>query len=166
MRKIRIEKVTVNIGCGTKFPTEMAKKLLESLTGRTAVITRGKKRSTFNVPKGKPIGAKVTVRKDCEGLLRRLLDALDFKLPAGSFDSTGNFSFGVKEYIHVPGLAYDPKMPMFGMDVAVTLARPGYAVKARKIPSKIGKRHAITKSEAMAFVKERLGVRLVEKEQV
>lgn len=165
MRAIRVEKVTINIGCGAKYPTDLAKKLLESLTGKKVVITKGKKRSLFGVPKGKPIGAKVTVRKDTEKLLKRLLDARDKKIPLTSFDSTGNFSFGIKEYIDVPGLEYDPKMPMLGMDVAVTLSRPGYSVKAKSVPSKIGKRHAITAADSVAFAKEKLGVKVVEKEK-
>jgi large subunit ribosomal protein L5 len=165
MREARIEKVTINIGCGAKHPTDLAKKLLESLTKKKVVITKGKKRSLFGVPKGKPIGAKITLRKGCEAMLKRLLDAKDFKLPIESFDSTGNFSFGIKEYIDVPGLEYDPKMPMFGFDVAVTLTRPGYSIKARRVPSKIGKRHLLSPADAMAFAKEKLGVKVVEKEK-
>ncbi len=165
MREVRIEKVTVNIGCGARHPTDLAKKLLENLTARKVVITKGKKRSLFGVPKGKPIGAKITVREDCEKFLKRLLDAKDHKIPEASFDTTGNFSFGIKEYIDVPGLEYDPKMPMLGFDVAVTLTRPGYSVKARKISSKIGKKHALKKHDAIAFAKEKLSVKVIEKEQ-
>ena len=64
MREIKIEKITLNIGCGDdKVKIEKSKKLLEMLTGKKPVITRSKKRSTFGVPKGKPLGVMVTLRK-------------------------------------------------------------------------------------------------------
>ena len=165
MRAIRVEKVTVNIGCGSKYSPDLAKKLLEDLTKRKVVITKGKKRSLFGVQKGKPIGAKITVRHGTEELLKRLLDARDFEVPETSFDTTGNFSFGVKEYIDVPGLEYDPKMPMLGFDVAITLARPGYRVKVKKIPSRPGKNHVITAEEAIEFAKQNMGIKVVKEEK-
>ncbi len=63
MRLIRVEKAVLNIGCGTKLPIENAKTVLERLTNATVVITKTKRRSTFNVPRDKPIGCKVTVRE-------------------------------------------------------------------------------------------------------
>ena len=165
MRAIRIEKVTLNIGCGTKYSPDLAKKLLEDLTKKKVVITKGKKRSLFGVQKGKPIGAKITIRHGTEELLKRLLDAKDFQVPEASFDTTGNFSFGIKEYIDISGLEYDPKIPMLVFDVAVTLTRPGYRVKVKKLPSKPGKKHVITTEEAIEFAKQRLGIKVVEEEK-
>lgn len=154
MRTIRIEKVVLNIGCGTKLNPEHAKALLESIAGSRAVITKTKRRTTFNVPKNKDIGCKVTVRKNAAEFLRRLLEAKDNRLKASSFDSTGNFSFGIKEYIDIPGLDYYPKIGLLGMDVCVSLSRPGYSIKYRRLPEKMGKKHLITKDEAMGFIKK------------
>lgn len=162
MKKIRIEKITLNIGCGSTMNPENAKIILEMITEKKAVITHSKKRSTFGVPKNKPIGCKVTLRKDVENMLKRLLEAKENMLRKTSFDSTGNFSFGIKEYIDVPGTDYEPKIGMIGFDVAVTLERPGYRVKRRELPKKLGKSHMIKKEEAMDFVAERFNVKIEE----
>jgi len=158
MRSIKIEKITLNIGCGTKTPIDHAKAILENLSERKVVITKTRKRTTFNVPKDKPIGCKVTIRQGAEEILRRLLDAKDNKLKVSNFDDSGNFAFGIKEYIEVPGMEYDPKLGILGFDVCVTLQRSGYRVKRKKLASRIGKRHRITKEDAINFVKDRFGV--------
>ena len=60
MTKIRIEKLTINIGCGdAKERLEKAKILLERLTEKKVVITKTKSRTTFGSTKGKPIGCKI-----------------------------------------------------------------------------------------------------------
>lgn len=162
MREIRLEKVTLNIGCGTKVNPETAKTILERLTGRTAVITKTHKRSTFGVAKSRPIGSKVTIRAGRSELLDRLLEAKERKLAAGNFDRTGNVSFGIKEYIEVPDMEYDPKFGILGFDVSATLERPGYRVKKKRLPKKIGRKHAITKEEAIEFMKEKFSVTVEE----
>lgn len=163
MKEIRIEKVTLNIGVKEPAAADVAKKLLEKLTGRKVVITRTKKRTTFGVSKGRAIGAKVTIRgKESIELLKRLLEAVENRIKEDSFDDTGNFSFGIDEYINIPGLKYDPDIGIIGMDVCVTLERPGYRVKRKKIrKGKIGKTHRITKEEAMRFAEKSLGVKIV-----
>src|SRR3990167_3711234 len=123
MRDIRIEKITLNIGCGTKTPIETARTVLNNVSGGKVVITKTRKRSTFNVPKNKAIGCKITLRKNTESFLKRLLEAKENRLRAGNFDSTGNFSFGIREYIDVPNMEYDPKIGVLGFDVCVTLER-------------------------------------------
>lgn len=160
MRNIRIEKITLNIGCGSTLNPENARAILENLAERKAVITKSRKRSTFGVPKNKPIGCKVTIRKDAESFLKRLLEAKENRLKSGNFDSSGNFSFGIKEYIDVPDTEYDPKIGMVGFDVAVTLERPGYRVKRKSLFRKIGKGHLITQEDAMGFVRENFNVEI------
>ncbi len=164
MREIRIEKVTLNIGCGdNREKVEKSVMLLEKLTGKKAVITKTHKRTTFGMAKNRPIGAKVTVRgKDAYDLLKRLFEAVENKISSSSFDPLGNFSFGIKEYIDIPGMKFDPEIGIIGMDVCVTLERPGYRVKRKKLKSKIGKKHLITKEEAIEWVKEKFGVDVYE----
>ncbi len=163
MREIRIEKVTVNIGIGEPGErVDRAKTLLEELTGRTAIKTKTKRRTTFGVAKGREIGVKVTLRgKEAEDFLRRVFEAKDKKISRSIFDKHGNFSIGIHEHIDIPGARYDPKIGIFGMDVCVTLERPGYRVKRRKLSKKIGKAHLITKEEAINFIKEKFGVEIV-----
>ena len=42
----------------------------------------------------------------------------------------------------------------------MTLTRPGYRVKNKKINRKIGKKHAITNEEAIKFISEKYGVKV------
>ena len=162
MRSIEVEKVVLNIGCGTKTNPDIAKTVLERITGSKAVIVRSKKRSTFNVPKNKPIGSKVTIRKGRIAFLERMLEAKEKKLLQRNFDNQGNFAFGVKEYIEIPGMEYDPKIGILGMDVCVTLQRKGYSIKRKRISHKISKSHMITKNDAMEFVKKNFNVKIEE----
>lgn len=158
MREIKIEKITLNIGCGTKTPIDTAATILKNVSGGKVVITKTKKRSTFNVPKNKDIGCKITLRKNTGTFLKRLLEAKENKLRMSNFDRTGNFSFGIMEYIDVPGMEYDPKLGVLGFDVCVTLERPGYRVKRKRLGGKLGKAHLIKKEDAIEFAKEKFGV--------
>jgi large subunit ribosomal protein L5 len=162
MREIRVEKVTLNMGCGTNVPVEQAKAILEVVSGRKVIITNTKKRSTFNVPKGKAIGCKTTLREGADEFLRKMLKARENKLKSANFDNTGNFSFGIKEYIDLDYMDYDPKLPILGFDVCVTLERPGYRVKRKRISKKLGRKHVITKDEAIEFAKKKFGVMIEE----
>jgi len=152
MRTIRVEKVVLNVGCGTKTKIDDAKAILERISGAKAVVISTAKRNTFNVPKNKPIGVKVTIRRDAPIFLQRILKGRE-SLAAGNFDDQGNFAFGIREYIDVPGVEYDPKVGMIGFDVCVTLERPGYRVKKKYLPRKVGRTHRITHDEALQFVR-------------
>ncbi|MBI4174952.1 MAG: 50S ribosomal protein L5 [Candidatus Aenigmarchaeota archaeon] len=162
MRDIRIEKITLNIGCGTKTPVETARTVLKNVSGGKVVVTKTKKRSTFNVPKNKAIGCKITLRRNTKSFLKRLLEAKENRLKKSSFDSTGNFSFGVREYIDVPNMEYDPKIGVLGFDVCVTLERPGYRVKRKRLARKLGKDHVIKKEDAIQFAIDNFGIEIEE----
>ena len=166
MRKIRVEKLVLNMGCGTKLSIDVAKNLLERITGVGAVITKSHTRSTFNIPKGKPLGAKVTIRNGANEFLHRLLQARNKTLPESCFDATGNVSFGVKEYIDVPGVEYDPKIGNLGFDVCVTLERPGYRVKRKRIAHPVGHGHRIKPADAEEFMVKNFNVTIERKEKI
>jgi large subunit ribosomal protein L5 len=163
MREIRLEKVTLNIGAGEAGEKlETAKKLLEKLSGIKVVVTKTRKRSTFGVAKNRPIGVKVTLRGEkAKEFLKSALKANENRLKPEQFDNSGNFSFGIKEYIDIPGVKYDHEIGIMGMDVCVTLTRPGYGISKRKIrPKKIGKAHRITKDEAQAWATKELNAKI------
>jgi large subunit ribosomal protein L5 len=163
MRNIKIEKITINIGCGEAGEKlEKAKKLLANLTNKKIVITATSRRTTFGVAKGRPIGCKVTLRgKGAQEFLKKSLDAVDNKLSKNVFDNQGNFSFGIKEHIDIPGVRYDPEIGIFGMDISVTLERPGFRIKRKRLPSKIGKKHLIKPEESIEWVSKNYGVEIV-----
>ncbi len=164
MRAIRIEKITVNIGVGEPGEKlEKAKKLLESLLNKKIILTRTRKRTTFGTPKGRTIGVKVTLRgKDAEEFLKRALEAREKRLPKTVFDTQGNFSFGVKEHIDMPGVKYDPELGIFGMDVSVTLERLGFRIQRKAMARKLGRKHRITEEDAMQWVIGKFGIKVEE----
>ena len=162
MKKIKIGKIVLNIGCGEGGEKlERAKKLLEVLVKKKVVITKTSDRTTFGTPKGRPLGCKTTLRgKDAEEFLRRALDAVDFKISKKVFDTQGNFSLGIREHINLSGVKYDPEIGIYGMDVCVGLERPGYRVLRKKHPSAIGKQHRIKPAEAEEWVKKNFNVQV------
>ncbi|MGB9827275.1 MAG: 50S ribosomal protein L5 [Thermosphaera sp.] len=166
MLKPRISKVTVNIGVGAetdKLPKAL--KVLEELTGAKPVPRRAKKTiKDFNIRKGENIAAIVTLRGDkAREFLRKVFETLGYRLKASYFDDYGNVSVGIKEHIHMPGVRYDPEIGVFGMDVAITIERPGYRGMRRKRCRKrrIPRRHRVSKLEAMVFLKNEFGVEIV-----
>jgi len=163
MRDIRIAKVTVNIGCGEAGEKlERAKKLLKQLTGKKIVSTHTTRRTTFGSPKGRAIGCKITLRgEDAKEFLKRTLEAVENKLNSKSFDRQGNFSFGIKDHIDLPGVRYDPDIGIYGMDVCVTLERRGYRVARKKNPTAVGKKHKITAEESRQWAEKTFGVNIV-----
>jgi len=165
MRTLRIEKVTVNIGVGKSGePLEKAKKVLMQIADQKPCPRRARRTiKDWGVSKGEPIGCMVSLRREkAKGFLRRALEAVGNKLRESSFDDLGNVSFGIKEHIEIPGTKYIPELGIFGMDVNVTLERPGYRVKRRVLRrSKVGKGHLITKDEAKRFIIENFGAQVV-----
>lgn len=160
---VRVEKVTLNIGVGEGGDKlQKGATLLNALAGQTVYMAKALKRTTFGTPRGRPIGAKVTLRgAKAEEFIKLALRSKDNKIPEKAFDSTGNLSFGVAEHIDLPGVRYDPKIGVFGMDVCITLGRPGYRVKKKARPTRVGKTHLLTREDAMEFMRKKFGAELV-----
>lgn len=156
MRNIKIEKITLNIGAGkdqTKLEKGLA--LLSTITNNNPIKTITNKRiQEWGLRPGLPIGCKITLRKDkVVKILPRLLDAIDNNLREKQFDDYGNISFGIHEYIDIPGVKYDPKIGIMGLEVCITLERPGYRIKRRRLLArKVPEKHRISKQEAIEFM--------------
>lgn len=158
-RQIKVEKVTLNIGAGKSTDKlEKGLKLLELLSGTKPVKTITQKRiAGWGLRPGLPIGCKVTVRGErAAELLKQLLGGVDNKLKLKQIDSEGNVSFGISEYIEIPGVDYIPEIGVMGFQVCATLERAGFRVKKRRLQkSKVGKNQRISKEEAISFMKEK-----------
>ena len=162
MRQIRVAKVVVNIGLGKSGEAiERGKKVLQQVTGQTPAQTRAKRSvRDFGIHKGEPIGVVVTVRgARTSALIEKLVAAREKKLQESSFDPRGSVSFGIKEHIEIPGIRYDPAIGILGMNVSVLLERPGFSVARRnRRASRVGRRHLVSKEDAVRFFKEKYGV--------
>jgi len=163
MKIIKIEKVTLNIGAGKDQKVlEKAIKLLENITGIKPIKTITNKRiQSWGLRPGLPIGCKITLRgKQAETMVQRLIYAKDNNLQESYFDEEGNISFGIKEYVDIKDAKYDPTIGMMGLQATITLSRPGFRVKNRRLnPSKISRNHRISKEEAITFMKEKFSIK-------
>ena len=165
MREIKIEKVTLNIGVGEGGDKlTKAERVLEGITGRKPVRTQAKRMiREWGIKRDESVGCKITLRdEEAVKPLKRLFDAVERRLNKNCFDDGGNFAFGIKEHIDIPGVSYDPEVGLFGMDVCATLRRPGYRIRRRRRqPKAIPKSHRVTKEEAINFITEKFGVQVV-----
>jgi len=139
----RIEKIVLNIGAGEgaadQKKIQSAQNDLTAIAGQKAVITRAKKAiAAFKITAGRPVGVKVTLRKDrmYEFLDRLVTTALprvrDFRGVSGkSFDGRGNYAMGLKEHIVFFEIDYDRTETVWGMDIIIqTSARTDAEAKA------------------------------------
>ncbi len=168
MREIIISKLTLNIGAGTdQGLLDKGMKLLEAITGMKPVKTVTHKRiAGWGLRPGLPIGCKVTVRKDTKALIKRLLEGRDNILDVKNFDNNGNVSFGVSEYIEIPGVKYDPDIGIIGLEASVTLERRGFRIKRKRLPSRVGKKHRISREEAIAFFEKEFNIKVGESNEL
>ena len=166
MKQISIEKVTLNIGAG-KDQTKLEKglKLIKSIADHTPVKTFTKKRiQEWGLRPGLPIGCKLTLRKKkALDLLKRLLEAKDNTLQISNLDNEGNISFGISEYIDIPGVNYDPDIGIMGLQVCITLKRKGFRIRRRILKRQvIPRKHRIKKEEAIDFMKNTFNLKVGE----
>lgn len=161
----KIRKVVVNICTGRSGePLDKASNILKELTDQQPCLRRAKRTlRAFGIRKDEPIASLVTLRGSRgEDFLRRAFSAVSGKIPEKSFDTLGNFAFGIKEHIDIPGTRYNPQLGIFGMNIDVNIERPGYRVaRRRRRKSKIGVRQKLTKEEAIKYVEGRFGVEVV-----
>ncbi len=165
MRQIEIEKMVINCG-GIDEKLEKSVKLLEMITKRTVCKIKSTKRiPTFGISPGKLSGAKVTIRDKEEiiGLLRRFFAAIDNKLRKNNVVKN-HASFGIKEYIEVPGLEYNRDIGILGFEVTVVFKRKGKRVVNKKIKQgKYPERQAVTRQEIVDFLNKHFKVGVDEK---
>ena len=132
MQVPKITRITINMGVGEavadKKAMDGAVSDLAALTGQKPLVTKSRKAiASFKLRAGVPVGAKVTLRgARMYEFLDRLINVAmprirDFRgVSARSFDGRGNYSFGVKEQIIFPEIAYDKIDAIRGMDIVIT----------------------------------------------
>ena len=164
MREPSIEKVVVHMGVGQGGrDLGNAEEIIEEITGQQSVRTSAKRTvQAFNIRQGDPIGAKVTLRnEDAREFLETALPLAE--ISASQFDEAGNVSFGVDEHTAFPSQEYDPNTGIYGLDVTVTLVRPGYRVAKRdQVSRSIPENHRMTAEDAIAFLETEFDVEIDE----
>lgn len=155
MREIKIGKVVLSAGA-IGDDLVKAKKLLDLLSKRNSQIIASNKRiPDFKVNPGLEVGTRVTLRRNrAVEILKQLLGAIDNKIKAKQI-SENHFSFGLKEYIEIPGMEYQRDIGIRGLNVTVVFSRRGLRVKLKKIKSgKIPKKQNISKEEIIKFMED------------
>jgi len=155
MRKVSIQKVVLSAGAKDK-ELEKARKLLELISqAKPQLIASSKRIPDFKVNPGIEVGTRVTIRdKAAIDLLRRLLGAVENKIKQKQV-TDNHFSFGIEEYIEIPGMEYQRDIGIRGLNVTVVFVRAGQRVKLKKIKSgHFPKRQMVKKEEIINFMKE------------
>lgn len=166
MRELRVRKAVINIGVGEAGERLVkAQKVLELLTNHSSVQTISKKTNKdLGIREGMPIGCKVTLREgDAMEFIKRALWVKNNTLANYNFDREGNFSFGIPDYTDFKDMRYDPDIGIFGMDISVTVDRPGTRVGKRRMnKARVGRNHRVRREESMEFIKEKFEVEIIE----
>ncbi|MFB6246749.1 MAG: 50S ribosomal protein L5 [Candidatus Pacearchaeota archaeon] len=152
MEQPHIDKVVLTVG-GTGEDLEKGIKLLKVIANRTPAEQITQKRiSALGVRPGLKVGGVVTVRQGKHELLQRLLEAVDKTLKAKQV-SENSFSFGISEYIEIPGVEYQRDIGIRGLEVTVTFKKPGRRVKLKKPKKgKLPRKQRVSKEEIIKFM--------------
>ena len=127
----KLVKIVLNMGLGEdasdgkKIKTSLDD--LSLITGQKAIITKFKKSiANFKTRKGTSAGAKVTLRSNrmyefVDRLVNIALPRIkDFRgLKSDGVDSSGNYSFGIKEHIIFPEVNFDKVDKIRGLDITI-----------------------------------------------
>tara|TARA_Y100000310_G_scaffold345132_1_gene462068 strand:- start:2503 stop:3096 length:594 start_codon:yes stop_codon:yes gene_type:complete len=156
MREISIEKVVLSCG-GVKDELEKEVKLLEKISKKKAARKQTAKRIPgFGIRPKLEVGCMVTVRgEEAEELLGRLLAAVDNQLLEKQI-ADNHFSFGIAEYIEIPGEEYDRDIGMIGFKITVVFSRKGKRIAKKKIKrGKLPKKQVVTQEEIITFMENK-----------
>ena len=127
----KLEKIIVNMGVGEATQNskliDAAMADLTLITGQKPLLRKAKKSEAgFKLREGRPIGAKVTLRKErMYDFLDRLVNVVlprvrDFEgVPSNSFDGRGNYSVGLRDQLVFPEIDFDKVEKLLGMSITM-----------------------------------------------
>ncbi len=162
MRKTRIEKVVLSIG-GREEDLDKGVKLLQKLTNKKPVKRKSEKRIPgLGVSPGMEVGCIVTLRgREAKAILKKMLAAIDNKIREKQI-STDTFSFGIPEYIEIPGIEYQRDIGIIGLAVCVSFYRKGKRIsKRRKKKRKLPKKQHVTKQDIINYLEKNFNTEVI-----
>jgi large subunit ribosomal protein L5 len=164
MKQIKLEKVILNIG-GVSDKLDKGVILLENISGKKAVKVKATKRiPTWNVRPGLEVGTKVTLRgKDALEMVKKLLPAIDNTLKEKQIQPNC-FSFGIHEYIEIPGIEYIREVGIMGFEVTVVFTRAGKSVEQKKTKRGKSRRLTVKKEEIESYLIDKFNTTILRKQ--
>ena len=165
MREIKLEKVILNIG-GVAEKLDKGVILLETISGKKAVRVKAIKRiPTWSVRPGLEVGVKVTLRgKGALDMLKKLLPAIDNTLKEKQIQNNC-FSFGIHEYIEIPGVEYIREVGIMGFEVSVVFSRAGKSVERKKIKKGKARRLIVMREEIENYLITKFNTDILRKQK-
>lgn len=128
----KLEKVVLNMGIGTYIRSgnkdySVLQEHLALIAGQAPVVKNAKKAiSNFKLRAGMPVGLTVTLRGDnmydfLDKLIHIVLPRVrDFRgINPKSFDSEGNYNFGIKEHTIFPEVPQDDVVRNHGIQITI-----------------------------------------------
>lgn len=163
MSQFKIEKMVLNIG-GTGEKLEKGFILLGKISGEKPIKVKATKRiPAWQVKPGLEVGTKVTLRgSEVEKLLPNLLAAIDNNIKEKQIQDNF-FSFGIPEYIEIPGIDYIREVGIMGFEVTVVFSRAGKSVEKKKVKRGKTRRLTVSKEEIINFLENKYGTTIVRK---
>lgn len=165
MREIKLEKVTLNIG-GVEDKLDKGVILLEKISGRKPVRVKATKRiPTWNVRPGLEVGTKVTLRgPEAFAMIKKLLPAVDNILKEKQIQDNF-FSFGIHEYIEIPGMEYLREVGIMGLEVTAVFTRAGKSVAMKKVKRGKPRRLVVKREEIENYLISKFNTEILRKQK-
>lgn len=163
MRTPKIEKVVLNVG-GVAEKLDKGFILLQKLSGKKPIKVAATKRiPTWGVRPGLLVGVKVTLRgQDAENIIKKILPAINSTIKERQIRP--NFvSFGVHEYIEIPGMEYIREVGIMGFEATIVFVRAGKRVERKKVKMGKTRRQDVTVQEIEKIMEEKFQVKILRK---
>jgi large subunit ribosomal protein L5 len=165
MKEFKLDRVVLNIG-GTEEKLEKGVILLKEISGKKPIKVRATKRiPAWSVRPGMEVGTKVTLRgNDALGILKKLLPAIDNTLKEKQIQDNF-FSFGIHEYIEIPGAEYIREVGIMGFEVSAVFARAGKRIEKKKVKRGKTKRLKVSREEIINYLETKFGTKILRKQK-
>ena len=165
MRMPKIDRVVLNVG-GVDQKLEKGFILLQKLSGKKPVKVAATKRiPTWGVRPGLLVGTKVTLRgKEAEDIIHKILPAINNTIKERQIRP--NFvSFGVHEYIEIPGMEYIREVGIMGFEVTIVFIRSGKRIEKRKIKQGRARRQDVTIEEIEKIMVDKFKIKILRRKK-
>ena len=163
MRMPKIERVVLNIGAVAE-KLDKGFILLQKISGKKPVRVKATTRiPTWGVRPGLEVGVKVTLRgEEAEEIIKKILPALNNTIKERQIRP--NFvSFGVHEYIEIPGMEYIREVGIMGFEATIVFVRAGKRVERKKIKMGKTRRQDVTVEEIEKIMTEKFKTKILRK---